>query len=61
MVDWANLIGLGLGSGSGLDVFVSYTVTLNHRVEHVVNPPPSGEGGGSENYGCTLKTTVACV
>ena len=55
MVDWANLIGLGLGSGSGLDVFVSYTVTLNHRVEHVVNPPPSGEGGGQKTTDAPLR------
>ena len=37
MVDWANLIGLGLGLGSGLVIlFVSYAVTLNHCVEYVV-------------------------
>lgn len=40
------LIGLGLGHGSGLGLkawglFVSYTATLNHCVEQVVNQPPS--------------------
>ena len=37
---WSGLFGLGLG----LVVFVAYAVTLNHRVESVVNsPPPSAE------------------
>ena len=36
MLDWANLIGVGLGSA----IFVWYTMSLNHRVESVVHSPP---------------------
>ena len=35
MVDWANLIGLGLG----LVIFVSYTGCANHSVEKMVSYP----------------------
>ena len=41
MVNWANLIGLGLGLG--LVLFVANTVCVNHSVEEVGKQLPSGD------------------